>query len=200
MEWLEARHRRYQRMGASGAESAGSGRSGSRRGPPDALPTSAGTCSTRPVGRLTDAAGTVVVEDLNTQAMTVSAKGTAKKPGARVRRKAVLNRVILRTGWAESRRMLEYKADRVIVVDPAYTSQTCAVCETVDRHSRRSRTVFVLSAWPAAMRRTPSLNAAANIRRRGLTHLHGEGVAVGLPVKSIAEPSDVTLRHKPQTQ
>ena len=45
-------------------------------------------------------------------------------PGANVRQKAGLNRVILNTGWGGLCRKLEYKT-AVEVVNAAYTSQTC---------------------------------------------------------------------------
>ena len=45
-------------------------------------------------------------------------------PGANVRQKTGLNRVILNTGWGGLCRKLEYKT-AVEVVNAAYTSQTC---------------------------------------------------------------------------
>ncbi len=42
--------------------------------------------------------------------MTASARGAAEEPGTNVRTKAGLNRVVLDTGWAARRAMLEYKA------------------------------------------------------------------------------------------
>ena len=120
---------------------------------------------------LANAAGTIVVEDLETGRMTRSAKGTAEEPGRNVKAKAGLNREILATGWGNLRRMLEYKALRVIAVDPRHTSQTCAACGHVDARSRRAR-AFECVACGHADR--ADLNAARNIRRRGLALLHGE--------------------------
>jgi len=91
---------------------------------------------------LANAAGTIVIEDLQPVRMTRSAKGTAAKPGRNVSAKAGLNREILATGWGSLRRMLEYKAHRVIAVDPRHTSQTCAACGHVDARSRRTRDRF----------------------------------------------------------
>ena len=91
---------------------------------------------------LTDTAGTVVVEDLNTQGMTRSAKGTEDAPGTNVRQKAGLNRSILNTGWSQLRTMLEYKAANLVKVNAAYTSQTCNSCGTIDKTSRKSQSVF----------------------------------------------------------
>ena len=122
---------------------------------------------------LADSAWTVAVEDLRTRAMTASARGTAEEPGSQVRQKAGLNRVILDTGWAQLRAMLEYKAGRTVAVPPHYTSQTCAACGVVDAGSRRSQAGFHCVACGHAD--NADANAARNIRRRGLTLLHGDG-------------------------
>ena len=121
---------------------------------------------------IADGAHTVFVEALRTRDMTASARGTLEKPGSGVRAKAGLNRVILATGWAELRAMLVYKARRVIPVHPAHTSTTCHACGHRDAASRRSQAAFHCVACGHAA--NADLNAAANIRRRGLTHLHGE--------------------------
>ena len=62
---------------------------------------------------LAGTAGLLAIEDLNTKAMTRSARGSAEHPGSNVRQKAGLNREILNTGWSQLRQMLEYKAARV---------------------------------------------------------------------------------------
>ena len=64
-----------------------------------------------------DTSHVVVIEDLDTKSMTVSAMGTVEEPGTNVKQKAGLNREIP-----------DYKAGPVVRVDPTYTSQTCAVC------------------------------------------------------------------------
>ncbi|MDE0712953.1 MAG: transposase [Rhodospirillales bacterium] len=116
------------------------------------------------------AGGTVVLEALRTRAMTASARGTMAAPGRNVRQKAGLNRGILATGWGGLRTMLAYKAPRLVAVDPAHTSRTCAACSHENAASRRSRASFECVACGHA-----DLNAARNIRRRGLARLHGEG-------------------------
>ncbi|MDE0241926.1 MAG: transposase [bacterium] len=123
--------------------------------------------------RLAGTAGTVVIEDLKTRAMTASAKGTVEDPGSNVRQKAGLNRVILATGWAGLRQMLGYKVARLVAVPAHYTSQTCAECGAVDARSRRAQAIFECVACGHADH--ADLNAARNIRRRGQAHLHGEG-------------------------
>jgi len=106
-------------------------------------------------------AGTVAVEDLNTRGMTRSAKGDAENPGTNVAQKAGLNREILRTGWADLRQKLEYKAAKVIAVNPAYTSQKCHECGAVDAASRRSQAEFVCTS--CGHTDNADLNAAKNI-------------------------------------
>ena len=106
---------------------------------------------------LADAAHTVVIEDLRVRNMTRSARGTVEEPGRHVRAKAGLNRVVLDTGWAALRSMLEYKAGRLMAVPPHYTSQTPAFAGagsardagrwTAARGARRPSS----TAWPAAM-------------------------------------------------
>ncbi len=129
---------------------------------------------------IADAAHTVVVEDLKPRAMTRSAKGTAGEPGRNVKQKAGLNRVILDPGWSDLRRMLSWKAGRLIAVDPRHTSQTCAACGVVDARSRRTQAAFMCVSCGHAD--NADINASREIRRRGLAQLHGEGVAVRHPV------------------
>ena len=83
------------------------------------------------------------IEDLKVANMTRSARGTVETPGRNVRQKAGLNRAILASGWALFASRLEQKAaGRVEKVNPAYTSQTCSQCRTVDREARESQAVF----------------------------------------------------------
>ena len=98
--------------------------------------------------RLADATGTVVVEDLKVRNMTRSAKGTKEEPGRNVRSRVGLNRVILETGRSSFRRMLDYKAHRVIALNPAYTSQTCAACGAQAPNHARRGTDFNVCLWP----------------------------------------------------
>ncbi len=127
--------------------------------------------------RIAEGAHTVAIEDLKVKVMTASARGAAEEPGSGVEQKAGLNRVVLDTGWAALRAMLEYKAGRVITVDPRHTSQTCAACGHVDARSRRTRDRFHCVACGHADH--ADANAARTIRRRGLALLHGE--AAGMP-------------------
>jgi putative transposase len=102
------------------------------------------------------------VEDLNIRAMTRSARGTTEQPGRNVRRKAGLNRQILRSGWGMLVRRLEDKASgRVEKINPAYTSQRCSACGHVDAKSRESQAVFRCTACGYAC--NADVNAARNI-------------------------------------
>ena len=83
----------------------------------------------------------VYMEELNTQGMTKSAKGTAEQPGKNVKQKAVLNRSILASGWYKLEQCLSYKA-QVEKVPAHYTSQTYNQCGSVDKASRVSQSIF----------------------------------------------------------
>ena len=65
-----------------------------------------------------------MLEDLNTKAMTKSAKGTVEKSGRNVQQKAGLNRAILASGWGPLERKLAYKAGQVVYVEPAGSRRT----------------------------------------------------------------------------
>ncbi len=147
--------------------------------------------------RLAAKAGTVAVESLNVKAMTRSAKGTMEKPGASVPQKAGLNRVILNTGWAALKAMLEYKAANVITVPARNTSRTCHECGAAEAASRRTRDDFTCVHCGHAAH--ADINAARNIRcaARGRIPEHeasGIGAsarreAFGLPTSSTREIS-----------
>jgi putative transposase len=91
--------------------------------------------------------GVIVIEDLKVVAMTKSGKGTLENPGKLVQKQANQNRSLLDVSPRMIRTMLEYKApwygSRIIVVDPAETSQCCNACGTVDAASRISQSRFV---------------------------------------------------------
>ena len=116
--------------------------------------------------KLADTAHTVVLEDLNTKAMTRSAKGTVAEPGKNVKQKAGLNRGILKSNWGRTERMLDYKAGQVLKVPPAYTSQTCAACGHVGKENRRTQAHFRCTACGHTA--NADRNAAQNILARGL--------------------------------
>lgn len=89
----------------------------------------------------------VCIEDLQIKNMSTSAKGTADKPGTKVKQKSGLNRAILDQGWGEFRRQLGYKVPwhggQLIAVPPHYTSQTCPCCGHVAKDNRQTQSMFV---------------------------------------------------------
>ncbi len=91
---------------------------------------------------LADKTHTVVVKDLNTAAMTKSAKGTQEEPGQNVKAKSGLNRVILGSNWYQLYLCLLYKCAALVQVDPKHTSQMCHQCGCIDKRNRKSQTVF----------------------------------------------------------
>jgi len=110
--------------------------------------------------------GVVALEKLATANMTRSARG-----------KRGLNRSILNQGWAIFAAMLDYKlADRggeLFYVNPAYTSQTCSSCGSVDARSRKSQAVF--ECVDCGHRAHADVNAAINILRRSPAGVEGSG-------------------------
>ena len=91
---------------------------------------------------LADQAHTLVPEDLNTQGMTKSARGTEAQPGTHVQARAGLNRSILASNWGQLAPKLAYKCGRCETVDPRYTSQTCHPCGHISPPNRQSQAVF----------------------------------------------------------
>ncbi len=142
---LDARKRRYQRMmarrdgGSRKAERRASGRY-LRAQKAAAQIVQARTNWCHQVSReISDRYYDVVYpEDLNTQGMTASTKGTMDSPGANVRQKTDLNRGILATGWYKLEQCLSYKAS-VVKVPAAYTSRTCHACGHVSKENRKGR-------------------------------------------------------------
>ena len=124
---------------------------------------------------------TVVVEKLNTKGMTASAKVDTENHGTNVRQKAGLNRSILNTGWHGIKTKLDYKAGRVIEVNPKYTSQTCNECGVVDIRSRKTQAHFECVA--CGHRCNADINAALNILALGTGAAGRGGGGVARSVK-----------------
>src|SRR5215203_3038556 len=112
--------------------------------------------------------GVAALEDLRIRNMTASAAGTMAEPGRMVRQKAGLNRSILNQGWGAFDLILAYKMEerggRIVKIDPAFTSQTCAACGVVDARSRKSQAIF--ECVRCGYRDNADRNAARNIVRR----------------------------------
>lgn len=130
--------------------------------------------------------GHVAVEALKTKNMMRSAKGTVEAPGRNVKQKSGLNRSIAERGWHQVEQFLAYKvAERggqFVKVDPAYTSQTCSKCGTIDKSSRKSQARFECQGCGHVDH--ADVNAAKNILRLSRSELKARGVEpLGLTVK-----------------
>lgn len=128
----------------------------------------------------------VALEDLRTRSMTASAAGTVERPGRNVRAKAGLNRSILDKGWHMLELALRNAARTtgtvVVLVNPAYTSQTCNACKHVDPKNRKSQAVFECTA--CGHRDHADVNAAKNILNAAGHAVSGRGdLGTGRSVK-----------------
>ncbi|WP_207461062.1 RNA-guided endonuclease TnpB family protein [Azospirillum sp. SYSU D00513] len=127
--------------------------------------------------------GVVALEALKTKSMTASAAGKVEEPGRKVRQKAGLNRAILNNAWHQFEALLSYKiAERggeLRKVNPAYTSQCCAECGTIDKASRESQANF--RCGHCGHTANADTNAARSILRAGTQP--APRIAVGRPLK-----------------
>jgi transposase len=67
-----------------------------------------------------------------------------------------------------------------VLVNPSFTSQTCPTCDTVDRDSRVTRSLWICKACGYTAH--ADVAAARNILRRALTRGLVPGAAGGTPV------------------
>lgn len=108
-------------------------------------------------------------------------------------RKRGLNRSILNQGWGAFARILAYKLEErggtLVLVNPAYTSQTCSECGTIDKESRESQAVF--KCRHCGHEAHADTNAALNILRRNTASMGVEGLHLrpdeALTVDQVAE-------------
>ena len=88
----------------------------------------------------------IVLGDLHIKNMTASAAGTVEQPGRKVKQKSGLNRAILRQGWGEIGRPLEYKQSwaggLVEYQSEAYRSQRYPACDYTSPLNRRTQEMF----------------------------------------------------------
>lgn len=119
--------------------------------------------------QLVDRFDLIALEDLRIKNMLRSAKGTPAHPGRNVAQKRALNRQIADQGWAGLVTLLAYKAEeagtRVVTVNPAGTSRTCAACLTRDARSRSAERFCCTACGHAD---DADINAAKVILQRGL--------------------------------
>ncbi len=134
---------------------------------------------------------TVVFEDLHLTAMTHSAKGTIDNPGKRVRQKSGLNRVILDKSLGKILTRTDDKAHNhghvVLCVPAPGTSITCPECGYRDADNRASRSVFICKL--CGHRAHADVNAAINIRERGMKLAHAGGTPVAAYQGTNLEPT-----------
>jgi putative transposase len=92
--------------------------------------------------------------------------------------KSRLNRSIPDAGWGQLRSHLIYKAESagrtVVVVDPRYTSLTCAQCGHVDKENRVNQAEF--RCCLCGHEDHADTNAAINILRAGRAQLASASV------------------------
>lgn len=137
--------------------------------------------------RLVEDYDLIALEALNTRQMTRKPKpkqdpdhkgrylrnGSASKAG--------LNRSILGNRWTDIQDKLEYKTrlagTRLILVNPAYTSQTCNRCGHVAKENRESQAVF--HCVNCGNKDNADINAAKNILGRAI-HTTGMDDAEGV--------------------
>jgi transposase len=123
----------------------------------------------------------IAFEDLNVAGMTRSAKGTLDEPGSNVAQKRGLNRGILAAGWGELVRRTNDKAPgRVMLVNPAFTSQRCSECRHVAKENRKSQAVF--QCVSCGYTDHADVNAARNIEQLALEQIARECIAAGRAV------------------
>ena len=113
--------------------------------------------------------GCVYAEDLRVRNMTKSAKGTIENPRKNVKQKSVLNRSILRTGFSDFRRTLEWALQKeggiFIAVAPQYTSQTCPHCGHCDSGNRPRQALF--HCLQCGYEENADVVGAINVKKKG---------------------------------
>jgi len=112
---------------------------------------------------------TIYAEDLKLKNMTKSAKGNMENPGRMVKQKSGLNRSLLDSCIAQTLAYLEYKtkfqSGIFLKVNPAYTSQKCSCCGSVNKENRKSQSAFQCTSCSFA--ENADINAAKNIQASG---------------------------------
>lgn len=122
-------------------------------------------------------------EDIPTKQMTKRAKPKPDpdNPGQFLSNnqaaKSGLNKSILDAGWSQFLEILTAKAEcagrTMVAVNPAYTSQTCHRCESVDAGARNGK-VYTCTNLDCRWTGDADINAAENVLRAGLVQLTAE--------------------------
>ena len=134
----------------------------------------------------------ITLEDLDTKGMTTRTRGRGCAA------KAKLNRAILAQSWGEIRRQCAYKCQRrgiaFRVVDPAYTSQTCAACGHVERANRKTQARFC--CVECGHTNNADVNAAINILAAGhVASARGGDVRRPEPAATLATVAALVKRE-----
>jgi len=151
--------------------------------------------------RMVKACAVLATEELRTQNMSRSAKGTQDKPGRMVKQKAGLNREILSAGLSMAHQMLAYKAveagTRLHVSNTRQVkpSQRCAACWEIVPKTLAQRTHVCTHCGHTAQR---DQNAASVV----LIDAHTPGTGVAARPKPLARQrakSKSVTRETPTT-
>ena len=134
---------------------------------------------------------TVVFEDLHLAAMTRSAKGTIDNPGKNVRQKAGLDRVMLDKSLGKiltrTDDKVRHHGHKVLCVPAPGTSITCPKCGYRDAGNRATRSVFICKLCGHTAH--ADINAAINIRERGMKLVLAGGTPVAASQETNLEPA-----------
>lgn len=128
----------------------------------------------------------IVIEDLKVQDMINLSK--------------IFNKSVINQGWYEFRKQLEYKqlwaGGKLIIVNPAYTSQTCSNCRYVDSENRKTQSQF--KCLNCEHEENADFNAAKNILAAGQAVLACGGKPLGVSMKQeslIKECQEITIKE-----
>ena len=139
----------------------------------------------------------IVIEDLQVDNMTASARGTVEAPGSKVAQKAGLNRSILDLSPAMFRRLLTDKCERfgcrLVVVPAHHTSQECSCCGHTDRLNRTTQARF--SCVACGHTENADVNAAKVILARGIALISPEAGHVSVIWSAPGNGSGRSRRH-----
>lgn len=82
--------------------------------------------------------------------MSASARGTAEKPGKNINTSPRLVEIVRTRPGASlpgSSNKLGWRGERLIKVNPAYTSQKCGACGYTHADNRKSQAAFACLGW-----------------------------------------------------
>jgi len=93
--------------------------------------------------------------------------------GSNIVQKSELNKSLLNVAPYQIRSMLEYKSlwngCKLMIINPAFTSQKCSECGKVDSENRKTQADFKCTV--CGHKENADINAAKNIKTAGLAEL-----------------------------